>query len=48
MSGPIFFACTLPVAAFAPYVAEGLWLFGFALVRVAVVRLAGADRVTAS
>jgi uncharacterized membrane protein len=40
LSGPIFFACTLPVAAFAPYVAEGLWIFGFTLVRIAVVRVA--------
>jgi uncharacterized membrane protein len=48
VSGPIFFACSLPIAAFAPHVAEGLWLFGYTLMRVAVVRLARADRASSS
>jgi uncharacterized membrane protein len=48
LSGPIFFACTLPVAAFAPYVAEGLWVFGFTLVRILVVRVARTERASPS
>jgi uncharacterized membrane protein len=34
LSGPVFFALTLPVAAFAPYVAEILWLLVFPLTRI--------------
>ncbi len=34
MSGPVFFALTVPVAAFAPYVAEALWVFAFPLARI--------------
>jgi len=35
LSGPAFFALTLPVAAFAPYAAEALWFLVFPLTRVA-------------
>ena len=37
MSGPVFFALTVPVAAFAPYVAEALWIFAFPLARMSFV-----------
>jgi uncharacterized membrane protein len=37
VSGPAFFALTLPVAAFAPYAAEILWVFVFPLTRIAYV-----------
>jgi TMEM175 potassium channel family protein len=37
VAGPAFFALTLPVAAFVPYAAEGLWLFVFPLTRIAYV-----------
>jgi TMEM175 potassium channel family protein len=37
MSGPVFFALTVPVAAFAPYVAEALWVFAFPLARISFV-----------
>ena len=37
LSGPVFFALTVPVAAFAPYVAEGLWVFAFPLARISFV-----------
>ncbi len=37
LSGPIFFTLTLPVAAFAPYVAEILWILVFPLTRIAYV-----------
>jgi hypothetical protein len=37
LSGPVFFALTLPIAAFAPYAAEVLWLFVFPLTRIAYV-----------
>jgi len=37
VSGPAFFALTLPVALFAPYAAEILWLLVFPLTRVAYV-----------
>jgi len=37
MSGPVFFALTVPVAAFAPYVAEALWIFVFPLARMSFV-----------
>src|SRR5262249_9445145 len=36
-AGPVFFALTLPVAAFAPYAAEILWLLVFPLTRIAYV-----------
>jgi uncharacterized membrane protein len=34
LSGPLFFALTLPVAAFAPYAAEILWFLVFPLTRI--------------
>jgi uncharacterized membrane protein len=37
MSGPVFFALTVPVAAFVPYVAEALWVFAFPLARISFV-----------
>ena len=37
LSGPVFFAVTVPVAAFAPYAVEVLWIVGFPLVRIAFV-----------
>jgi uncharacterized membrane protein len=35
LSGPVFFALTLPVAGFAPYAAEILWVLVFPLNRIA-------------
>jgi uncharacterized membrane protein len=37
LSGPVFFALTVPVAAFVPYVAEALWVFAFPLARISFV-----------
>ena len=37
MSGPVFFALTVPVAAFAPYVAAAVWFLAFPLARVSFV-----------
>jgi uncharacterized membrane protein len=37
VAGSVFLALTLPVAAFAPYVAEGLWFLVFPLTRIAYV-----------
>jgi uncharacterized membrane protein len=37
LSGPVFFALTLPVAAYAPYAAEAMWILGFPLARISVV-----------
>ena len=37
LSSPVFFALTLPIAAFAPYVAEILWFFVFPLNRITYV-----------
>jgi len=37
MSGPVFFALTVPVAAFVPYLAEALWIFAFPLARMSFV-----------
>jgi uncharacterized membrane protein len=37
LSGPVFFALTLPVAAYAPYAAEAMWILGFPLARITVV-----------
>ena len=34
LSGPVFFALTLPIALFAPYAAEIVWLFVFPLTRI--------------
>jgi uncharacterized membrane protein len=44
MSGPLFFALTTPVAAFAPYVAEALWVFAFPLARMSFVWFFGLER----
>ena len=37
LSAPVLFALTLPIAVFAPYVAEILWIFVFPLTRIAYV-----------
>jgi TMEM175 potassium channel family protein len=37
LSGPVFFALTLPIAAFAPYPAEVVWLLVFPLARITYV-----------
>ena len=37
LSGPVFFALTLPIAAFAPYAAEILWFLVFPLTRITYV-----------
>jgi uncharacterized membrane protein len=37
LSSPVFFALTLPIAAFAPYVAEILWFLVFPLNRITYV-----------
>ena len=37
LSGPVFFALTLPIAAFAPYIAEVLWILIFPLTRIVFV-----------
>jgi uncharacterized membrane protein len=37
LSGPVFFALTLPVAAFAPYAAEILWFLVFPLTRIVYI-----------
>ena len=37
LSGPVFFTLTLPIAAFAPYAAEVMWIFVFPLTRIAYV-----------
>ena len=42
--GPVFFALTLPVAAFAPYAAEILWFLVFPLTRIAYVWFIAEDR----
>jgi len=42
--GPVFFALTLPVAAFAPYAAEALWFLAFPLTRITYVWFIGRER----
>jgi uncharacterized membrane protein len=37
LSGPVFFALTLPIAAFVPYVAEILWFLVFPVNRITYV-----------
>jgi uncharacterized membrane protein len=37
LSGPVFFALTVPIAAFAPYVAAAVWFLAFPLARVSFV-----------
>ena len=41
---PVFFALTLPVAAFAPYAAEALWFLIFPLARITYVWFLGKER----
>jgi len=41
LSSPAFFALTLPIAAFAPYAAEILWLLVFPLNRITYVWFSG-------
>ena len=41
---PVFFALTLPVAAFAPYAAEALWFLAFPLTRITYVWFIGRER----
>lgn len=41
LAGPIFFALTLPIAVFAPYSAEILWVFVFPLTRIVFVWFSG-------
>jgi uncharacterized membrane protein len=41
---PVFFALTLPVAAFAPYAAEALWFLAFPLARITYVWFLGRER----
>ena len=43
LSGPVWFALTVPVAAFAPYVAEALWLLAFPLARMSFVWFSGEE-----
>ena len=37
MSGPVFFALTVPIAAFFPYVAAAVWFLAFPLARMSFV-----------
>jgi uncharacterized membrane protein len=37
LSGPVFFALTLPIAVFAPYIAKITWIFVFPLTRLVFV-----------
>ena len=37
LSGPVWFALTVPVAAFVSYLAEALWIFAFPLARMSFV-----------
>ena len=41
---PVFFALTLPVAAFAPYAAEALWFLVFPLTRITYVWFIAEER----
>jgi uncharacterized membrane protein len=43
LSAPVFFALTLPVAAFAPYAAEILWILVFPLLRLVFVWFLGEE-----
>jgi uncharacterized membrane protein len=43
LSGPVWFALTVPVAAFAPYVAEALWFLAFPLARMSFVWFSGEE-----
>jgi uncharacterized membrane protein len=44
MAGPVFFGLTVPIAAFAPYVAEVAWVLAFPLARAAAVRFLARER----
>jgi uncharacterized membrane protein len=45
LSGPVFFALSVPVAAFAPFAAELMWVFAFPVARMVFVWFfAGEDR----
>ena len=44
LSGPVFFALTLPIAAFAPYAAEVVWFLVFPLTRVVFVWFSAEER----
>jgi uncharacterized membrane protein len=44
LSGPVFFALTLPIAAFAPYAAEVLWFLVSPLTRVVFVWFSAEER----
>jgi hypothetical protein len=35
--GPVVFALTVPIAVFAPYIAEAVWLLIFPLTRIVFV-----------
>jgi uncharacterized membrane protein len=37
LSGPVFFALSLPIAVFAPYIAEAVWILIFPLTRIVFV-----------
>jgi hypothetical protein len=37
LSGPVFFALTVPIAAFAPYLAAAVWFLAFPLAGVSFV-----------
>jgi uncharacterized membrane protein len=43
LSGPLFFALTLPIAVFAPYVAEIAWILVFPLTRLVFLWFFAAD-----
>ena len=43
LSGPVFFALTVPIAAFAPYIAEAVWIFAFPLARMSFVWFFGQE-----
>jgi uncharacterized membrane protein len=44
MSGPVFFALTVPIAAFAPYLAEVAWVVALPLARTASVWIISRQR----
>ncbi|HET7243768.1 MAG TPA: TMEM175 family protein [Streptosporangiaceae bacterium] len=43
LSGPVFFALSVPIAAFAPYIAEAVWVFAFPLARISFVWFLGEE-----
>jgi uncharacterized membrane protein len=47
LSGPVFFALTLPIAVFAPYAAEIVWILVFPLTRLVFVWFFAEDPRTA-